>query len=373
MTGDRAQDEPGTLGRDLKFQQLAGSLREQIRRQVYVPGARLPTERELAEAGRLSISTVRRAVDELVAEGLVARRQGAGTFVLAPATAETRKRLVGVIVPDAAFYYPRILQGIETVLSGAGARLQLAYSSYSQEAEDRHLEAMLAAGIDGLLIAPTLTGPAPAEEHLARLAALPVPCVLIERRGTSLSDTNEHVCTHHEAGAYEAVRHLTLLGHRMLGLVLRDGSPTTEPVADGFHQAAREFGCTSIEFRALRQEWSPATAERCVARLREAGVSAALCFGDRQAALIEIAARRAGLQVPRDLALVAYDDEVADVADIPLTAVAPPKELLGRIAADLLLRRLEDPALIRHRILLRPSIVVRQSCGAAGPPPSVAQ
>lgn len=72
---------------------------------------------------------------------------------------------------------------------------------------------------------------------------------------------------------------------------------------------------------------------------------------------------RTGLTVPDDLALVAYDDEIADLADIPLTAVAPPKHLLGRTAAETLLRRLGEPGLARHRILLRPSITVRQSCG----------
>ncbi|MBR7838494.1 substrate-binding domain-containing protein [Actinospica durhamensis] len=357
-------DEAGLPGaRDLKFQRLAERLREQIHGQAYPGGARLPTEQQLSASSGLSISTVRRAVDELVAEGLVVRRQGAGTFVLPPADRVRRQRLIGVIVPDAAFYFPRVLKGIETVLSAAGARLQLAYSDYDQAAELRQLEGMLAAGVDGLLITPTLTGSVPAEAVLGRLAELSVPAVLMERRGTSLSDLNEHVCTHHEAGAYDAVHHLTRLGHRSIGLVLRSGSPTTEPVAAGFHQAAGEFGVTVAQFHALRQEWSPAAADRCVALLREHAMTAAVCFGDRQAALVEIAARRAGLRIPEDLALVAYDDEVADVADIPLTAVAPPKELLGRIAADLLLRRLDQPDLIRHRILLRPSIVVRQSCG----------
>lgn len=361
-------DEAGLPGaRDLKFQRLAERLREQIHGQAYPSGSRLPTEQQLAETSGSSISTVRRAVDELVAEGLVVRRQGAGTFVLPPAGRAARQRLIGVIVPDAAFYFPRVLKGIETVLSAAEARLQLAYSDYDQAAELRQLDAMLAAGIDGLLITPTLDGAVPAEALLARLAGLPVPTVLMERRGASLSDTNEHVCTHHEAGAYDAVRHLSGLGHRAIGLVLRAGSPTTEPVAAGFWQAAGEVGCTTAEFRALRQEWSPAAADRCVALLREHGMTAAVCFGDRQAAPLEIAARRAGLRVPEDLALVAYDDEIADVADIPLTAVAPPKELLGRIAADLLLRRLDQPDPIRHRILLRPSIVVRQSCGTAVP------
>ncbi|MFJ2582462.1 substrate-binding domain-containing protein [Kitasatospora aureofaciens] len=92
-----------------------------------------------------------------------------------------------------------------------------------------------------------------------------------------------------------------------------------------------------------------------------------MCFGDRQAALLASAARRAGLTVPDDLALVAYDDEIADIPDIPLTAVAPPKYLIGHTAAELLLRRLHHPDHPRRSILIRPSLTIRRSCGAAAP------
>jgi DNA-binding LacI/PurR family transcriptional regulator len=350
--------------KDLKFRQLAHELRQQLRDGAWPVGGRLPTEKQLALNSGTSISTVRRAVDELIAEGLVVRRQGSGTFVLPPDAPGTGRALIGVLVPDTTFYYPQILQGIEEGLSTAGARLLLTCSGYDQEREARDMQDMLDAGTDGLLLVPTLTGPEAADRYLARLAALPVPVVLVERRSTSLSDTNEYVCTHHEAGAYDAVRHLAGLGHRSIGLVLRAPSPTAPPVIEGYRQAVTELGCATAEFRATRQEWSPAAADRCLAVLREAGVTAAVCFGDRQAALLEGAARRAGLTVPDDLALVAYDDEIADLADIPLTAVAPPKHLLGRTAAETLLRRLGEPGLARHRILLRPSITVRQSCGA---------
>ena len=45
------------------------------------PGAALPSEKELAERFRVSIGTLRRAVDELVADHILVRQQGRGTFV----------------------------------------------------------------------------------------------------------------------------------------------------------------------------------------------------------------------------------------------------------------------------------------------------
>lgn len=352
---------------DLKFRVLAAELRRQIRDGVRAPGDRLPTERVLAHVHGISIGTVRRAFDDLVAEGLVVRRQGAGTFVRAGRPgSDGRPLVIGVIVPDTTFYFPRVLQGIDEVRAAAGARAEQVCSHYDQAIEARALRDMVAAGVDGLLVVPTLSGPEPAHAYLRRLAELPIPAVLIERRGATLGDTNEHVCTHHEAGAHDAVQHLAGLGHRSVGLVLRTASPTSGLVAVGYRQAVAGLGAEAVEFEAALREWGPATADRCVDFLRAAGCTAALCLGDRQAGLLVAAARRAGLGVPEDLALVSYDDEIAEIPDVPLTAVAPPKAELGRVAAGLLLERLRHPERRRQQVLLRPGIIVRSSCGASG-------
>ena len=63
------------------FLQIRGQLEEKIRRMQLVPGEALPSERRLAEKLGVSRLTVRRAYDELVAKGMLERRQGSGTYV----------------------------------------------------------------------------------------------------------------------------------------------------------------------------------------------------------------------------------------------------------------------------------------------------
>ena len=65
------------------YQQLQQAVREAIERRVLKADEALPAERDLAEALSVSRITVRKAFDGLVAEGLLSRRQGAGTFVAA--------------------------------------------------------------------------------------------------------------------------------------------------------------------------------------------------------------------------------------------------------------------------------------------------
>ncbi|HXD25090.1 MAG TPA: GntR family transcriptional regulator, partial [Propionibacteriaceae bacterium] len=65
------------------YQQLQRALRQAIERRVLGPDDALPPERDLAAELSVSRITVRKAIDGLVTEGLLVRRQGSGTFVTA--------------------------------------------------------------------------------------------------------------------------------------------------------------------------------------------------------------------------------------------------------------------------------------------------
>lgn len=65
------------------YQQLQRGLRRAIEMKLLAPEDALPPERDLAEEFAVSRITVRKALDGLVSEGLLTRRQGSGTFVAA--------------------------------------------------------------------------------------------------------------------------------------------------------------------------------------------------------------------------------------------------------------------------------------------------
>lgn len=66
------------------YEQVANALRADIQGGAFDATKRLPTEEELAEKYGISRITVRRAVGDLVEEGLVEKKQGKGTFIRAP-------------------------------------------------------------------------------------------------------------------------------------------------------------------------------------------------------------------------------------------------------------------------------------------------
>ncbi|QMU96355.1 LacI family transcriptional regulator [Microbacterium esteraromaticum] len=368
MASRRAAAVRDAESRALKFEVLADQLRRGILAGTWTAGQKLPTEQELSKETGLSLTTVRRAFDELVAERIVVRRQGAGSFVAhARPREQSSRRRIGVLLPDTQLYYPRVLQGIDESLSAAGASLQLATYRYRPEREDEAIASLLDAGVDGLLLAPTLTGIEAPFQRAQELMALPVPVVLVERSLQDLgpADTTEHVCSDHAGGAFDAVCHLARLGHSRIALLTRSRTVTEYGVIQGYRRAVGDLGLPhGLEFSQSKTEWESDAAASAMRALRDFEATAALVFGDREATMLEGAAHRAGISIPDDLAVVSYDDEVADLAGVPLTAVAPPKYRIGRMAGDIMLRRLvEGDECPLHQIRLRPRIVIRRSCG----------
>ncbi|MFC9947982.1 substrate-binding domain-containing protein [Streptomyces pratensis] len=102
--------------------------------------------------------------------------------------------------------------------------------------------------------------------------------------------------------------------------------------------------------------------EECLA----GGVRAALVHSDHDVIELMRRMRLRHLHAPKDLAFIACDDEIASLADVPLTAVAPPEREIEQQAARLLLSRLDasDPLSVPVRqLFIQPRPTVRASCG----------
>ncbi len=65
----------------IKYQKIANDIRNAITSGKYLPGAQLALEKEMCQQYGVSRITIKRAVDELVNQGLVVKRRGSGTFV----------------------------------------------------------------------------------------------------------------------------------------------------------------------------------------------------------------------------------------------------------------------------------------------------
>lgn len=343
---------------------------------------------DIARALGVSTVTVRRDVAQLAAEGAIERVHGGirlprGSAATAPMTEravedsgtpaepdEADLPPVGMVVPSLDYYWPQVIRGARDAAPDAGVRIVLRGSSYDDVDDLRRQTNWLleTVGIRGLLIAPPTSGEA-AAELIAWLAALPIPVTFVERAAVHgpYHEHVESVTTDHFFGAGLAVRHLAAEGHRRVGLLASATSPHVSAVRRGWRETAEEIGLEldGTPDLVTPDHRDPGWNERLDAFLddcRSSGTRALLVHSDREAISLVGRCQERGIQVPRDLAVVAYDDEVAGLADPALTAVRPAKPELGRTAVELLAKRMQGPAdRPVHRVRISPRLVVRYS------------
>ncbi|MFC9398980.1 LacI family DNA-binding transcriptional regulator [Streptomyces sp. NPDC057027] len=337
--------------------------------------------KDVAEEMGVSAVTVRQDVRDLAGRGLVVRVHGGAMSSsaaqaadvagpAAPRSATGQGDVFGLIVPPGSYYYPEIIRGVQDAARTHGVRVVLAVSGETLEDNREQVRRLVAAGVDGLLLMPR-AGLEPVDLAEEWLTGLDVPVVLVDRRVGGQAGRLEQVASDHAHGAGLAVRHLAERGHDRIALVARVESPNTPLIREGYVAACEalrlpvgpEYGIDPSD-GAAPAEWF----EEFVRAVEAGEVRAALVHNDLDAVALIGLLRARDLRVPEDLAIVTYDDEVAELSDVPLTAVAPPKRAVGAWAVDLMRRRIADPAAPLAELLLRPELRVRDSSGAPSTP-----
>ncbi|MFB8143350.1 substrate-binding domain-containing protein [Streptomyces parvus] len=334
-------------------------------------------------ADRLGVATVtaRRDVEALASRGLLERAHGSVSWPAERGPAGTPVGggpVIGMLAPAAAYYFAEVIRGAHEAAARLGARLILRVTDYRPEDDAAHAAGLLAAGAQGLLLAPSWTAPDHPERYGGWIARLPGEKVLVEREGVPGGPLEglDRVVSDHAHGVLLAVRHLVRLGHGTPMLVARSDSPTAQAVRAGFTRALAVLGLTGTAplIATLSADRDPALFERSALAVRDAvrdgRASSVLVHNDEDAIRLVRRLAELGVRVPEDLALITYDDEVAALADTPLSAVAPPKRDVGRGAAELLVERLSgsrypggDGRPPRRHVALLPALRVRGSCG----------
>jgi DNA-binding LacI/PurR family transcriptional regulator len=335
---------------------------------------------ELISVLGVSDVTVRRDVDALVREGRVRRFHGGVTLnpdqPLRAAAPRPEPRRLGVLVPNNP-YYREVLEGARQAAERHGVQLVLALSDYDPDQDMSSVQRLTADRVEGLLLAPPMRPGTRNTRFEERIRTLSMPVVLLERTMDSalLVDRVDHAVTDHDAGGRIAVEHLARAGHKRFAAIVKTMGPTAGAVCAGYEHAIRALALDGAQrvYRVPQLNESPESAreaeERIGAALDEIAdrrVTAVLAHGDEEALLTLHLARQRGLRVPGDLALISYDDEVAALASVPMTAVSPPKRDLGRDAVELMLARLAEPGRPARHVTLQPTLTVRASCGTGG-------
>jgi LacI family transcriptional regulator, galactose operon repressor len=265
-------------------------------------------------------------------------------------------------MPDVANpVYTTMVDSIQEIASARGWRLLLHSTGADVDDELAIVRDLKRRFVDGLILVPLRM----TEAQAAELEGAAAPVVVI---GGSTGAKVDTVRPNSRRGAADAVRHLSSVGRKRIGFLNGPGGtvpagPRRLGYLDGLRARGLERDDALIE-EALDYAVEPgrAAAERLLARVRP---DAIFCANDLIAVGAMAALRDAGLDVPADVAVVGMDNTyLCDVTWPPLTTIDLGAAERARVAAELLLNRIERPNRRPREIGIEPRLVVRASCGA---------
>ena len=339
--------------------QLLNQLRHLILSGQWSPGRQLSSETELQRQLKISRSTIRQALHKAEAEGLIERVPGRGTFVASLPTNNDSSHLIGYITVEllnSDFQY-QLLCGAENAAKEKGYRILFSNSNQDVDEESRLLDQLLADKVGGILIWPAFhNDPTRRLFQLAQQNSIPI--VLMDRTLPSLNC--DCVASDNYAGGYNAVKHLTDLGHQRIAFLSRPilQLSTIAERFRGYQKALQDAGLIPL------QPWLVGTVDQelrtrpalsayssgvgpeieQIARYLESSErpTAIFAMNDLMALQALKAASQVGLRVPADLSVVGFDDtDILAHLEVPLTTVAQDIFDLGQQAAELLIERIE--------------------------------
>jgi GntR family transcriptional regulator of arabinose operon len=343
------------------YYQLKRFLSKQIKEKVWLPGHRIPTEEELAKKYNLSRGTIRRAISDLVNEGLLYRRVSKGTFVTEPGRREFRAGLVilgmsGEVSLSHDIFFSRVVRGINSEMESLNCRLDLLFRESNPSRSQALQKVVEDGGFDGMLI---LTHEPIYWEDVDFLEEGAFPYVLMHRYLKD-HEVNSVICDDYR-GAVEAVKYLYSLGHRRLVCVggnrlISTGWSKIEGFRAGVEECGLSFGEDMYRsFKGIEDIFdnpSPPTA--------------VFLATDEKAPEFVGKLASMGLRIPDDVSVVGYDDEMSEVVNPPMTTFDSRSYDVGREAIKLLVKVIRGEPLESRRICLEPRMIIRQSCKRIG-------
>jgi DNA-binding LacI/PurR family transcriptional regulator len=351
---------------------FAEQRRDELLRELRAHGAIQVTEM----SKRLGVSevTLRRDVNALVDLGIADRVHGGAILRDMPARgasprANAPRFTVGMVVPSTNYYWPTVFADARTMADEMGVRLVVRASTYDIADHQKQIAQLIAQGVEALIVAPATDAPE-ADRLLHWLDQLEIPVVLAERVPVDPREfgTLEWAASDHAAGARLAVSHLISLGHTRIGLFdLGASNPTVPQLRRGWSDELARHGINPRvqllgSSRPFATEDRDAAIDEALRQCVETRTTALVILPDPYAVFFAQRAVEQGVRIPDDLAIVAYDDEVAHAADPPLTAVRPPKRHVGRLAVELAVAQLaEGVRRPPHRVHVGAHLVVRAS------------
>jgi GntR family transcriptional regulator of arabinose operon len=330
-------------------------------------GEQLPSENEIASLFKVSRHTVRQALNYLVQEGWIYKERGKGSFFSNKKTNEVKKnKNVAVLTTYISDYiFPKIISGIEEELRKKGYNLLLFNSNNDIENERVCFENIINQDIAGLIVEPAQsTINNLHHDSIKKLEKENIKYIAINANCDE--ENSAYIVVDDEQGGYKLTNYLLELGHKNIAALFKADDLQGEKRRKGYLKALNEYDLNfnkSVvgEYITDNQEMYIDQFTKKILNL-ENRPTAIVCYNDKVALRVIENCRREGINIPKDLSIVSFDDSsLAISSDVKLTTIKHPKEQMGINAAKCIIDMIEG-RIDKPQYTYSAELIVRDSC-----------
>ena len=342
------------------FEWVKRELLDSISRGEFSPDQPFITQREIVERFGVSTTTAVRALNELVAGGVVVRRRGRGTFVAErtpPPAAPGQSVLTYVSPGGGGVHMADLLGGLAQECAALGYRLAIEHT-HGVAHEEQVLRRMAAGGSRGVVLFPLdRSTAAGAVDELQRLG---VAVVVVDRYFPGLP--TDSVIFDDFAVGYEVTAAMLDRGHRAPAMLWSESDVTSvRDRLSGHYRALHDRGLPELPERSALRVYNPLDPATRRQRLRAmlespVGLTAVICGNapTLELAVSDLLALESGF--PGAVELAAMDQFMPhDMSPLAVVSARLPAYEMGRQAARLTHERIEGgDGPLRHVVLRAP-------------------
>jgi LacI family transcriptional regulator len=332
----------------------------------------MPTIKDVAAEAGVSIASVSKVLNnsdygsvEMRTKVIAAiRKLGYQPNNIARSMVMGKTNLIALVIPDVRNqFFTSVARGVEDVASKHDYRVMLCNTDEDPMKEQKYIDVFRGKIVDGFIISVA----SDRNRYLGKIDMQTLPFVFIDRVCEGISA--DAIVVDNRDGAYKAVSYLLKLGHRRIGLITgkRDTLPGRGRLR-GYMEAYRTLGLESYPEIIKDGGFTIEGGYRAARALLSVEDCPTAIFIANNAMTIGClkALAEAKVRIPEEMSVVGFDDsEWAEFFTPPLTVVRQPTYTMGALAGEMLFQRiLGTTPPDRQEVVLKPELVIRESCKA---------
>lgn len=250
-----------------------------------------------------------------------------------------KSKAIGVLVPSLTNQvFSEVIRGIEFITEQAGYQTMLAHYGYSSEVEQERIASLLSYHVDGLILSESYH----TERTLRMIQTAGIPVVeIMDSRSPFIEQA---VGFDNEAACYAMTNLMIQKGYRKIVYFGARMDVRTRLKMNGYTAAMNDAGLESFNLTTDAASSFSLGAELLNrARVKYPDMDGIVCTNDDLAIGAVFECQRLGIRVPEDIGISGFHGHDISLAMVPkLATVLTPREKIGEIAAQQLLKRIHS-------------------------------